>query len=40
MALEFVADEADDVQYVAIMPDVHLAADVCVGTVLATTRIV
>lgn len=29
---------ADDVWRVAVMPDVHLAADVCVGTVLATTR--
>jgi tRNA-splicing ligase RtcB len=25
-----------DVRHIAIMPDVHLAADVCVGTVLAT----
>src|SRR4051812_9986088 len=31
---------ADDVQYVAVMPDVHLAADVCVGTVLATSHLV
>ena len=31
---------ADDVQYVAVMPDVHLAADVCVGMVLATARLV
>src|SRR3954447_5722890 len=31
---------ADDVQHVAVMPDVHLAADVCVGTVLATSRLV
>ena len=27
---------ADDVRHVAVMPDVHLAEDVCVGTVLAT----
>lgn len=26
----------DDVQHVAVMPDVHLAKDVCVGTVIAT----
>jgi len=31
---------ARDVQYVAIMPDVHLAVDVCVGLVLATRRLV
>ena len=24
--------EADDVQHMAVMPDVHLAGDVCVGT--------
>lgn len=30
---------ADDVQRLAIMPDVHLARDVCVGTVLATSRL-
>src|SRR3954447_10988202 len=29
-----------DVRHVAVMPDVHLARDVCVGTVLATTRLV
>ena len=29
-----------DVAYVAVMPDVHLAREVCVGTVLATTRTV
>jgi tRNA-splicing ligase RtcB (3'-phosphate/5'-hydroxy nucleic acid ligase) len=29
---------AADVVRVAVMPDVHLAHDVCVGTVLATTR--
>ena len=27
---------SDDVRRVAVMPDVHLAADVCVGTVVAT----
>ena len=31
---------ADDVQQVAVMPDVHLASDVCVGVALATTRLV
>ena len=30
----------DDVQHVAVMPDVHLAEDVCVGTVIATTRLI
>jgi tRNA-splicing ligase RtcB (3'-phosphate/5'-hydroxy nucleic acid ligase) len=30
---------AEDVHRIAIMPDVHLAAGVCVGTVLATTRL-
>ena len=30
---------AEDVQRIAIMPDVHLAKDVCVGTVLATRRV-
>jgi tRNA-splicing ligase RtcB len=30
---------ADDVARVAVMPDVHLAKDVCVGTVLATRRL-
>jgi tRNA-splicing ligase RtcB len=30
---------AADVRRVAVMPDVHLAADVCVGTVLATGRL-
>ncbi|MEW5852197.1 MAG: RtcB family protein [Myxococcota bacterium] len=30
---------ADDVVQVAVMPDVHLAEDVCVGTVLATTHL-
>jgi tRNA-splicing ligase RtcB (3'-phosphate/5'-hydroxy nucleic acid ligase) len=31
---------ADDVQHIAIMPDVRLAADVCNGTVLATSRLI
>lgn len=31
---------ADDVCHLAIMPDVHLAADVCVGAVLATRDLV
>ena len=31
---------ADDVTYVAVMPDVHLASDVCVGTATATRRLV
>ena len=31
---------AADVRHVAVMPDVHLAVDVCVGTVLATDRLV
>lgn len=31
---------AEDVRRIAIMPDVHLAADVCVGTVLATSRLI
>lgn len=30
---------SEDVQYVAIMPDVHLAEDVCIGTVVATTHV-
>ncbi|SFI49120.1 RtcB family protein [Planctomicrobium piriforme] len=29
---------ADDVIYVALMPDVHLAAEVCVGSVVATRK--
>jgi tRNA-splicing ligase RtcB len=28
----------DDVRRIAVMPDVHLAADVCIGTVVATSR--
>ena len=30
---------ADDVVYVAVMPDVHLAVEVCVGTATATQRL-
>src|SRR5262245_39597453 len=31
---------SDDVTQVAVMPDVHLAEDVCVGTVVATTHLI
>jgi len=31
---------ADDVLHVAVMPDVHLARDVCVGTAMATRRLI
>lgn len=31
---------ADDVVHVAVMPDVHVANDVCVGTAMATRRLV
>jgi len=31
---------APDVQHVAVMPDVHLAADVCIGVVLATSHLI
>jgi tRNA-splicing ligase RtcB len=31
---------APDVLHVAVMPDVHLADDVCVGTVVATSRLI
>ena len=31
---------AQDVRHVAVLPDVHLASDVCVGTVMATHRLV
>src|SRR5438445_6361963 len=30
---------AEDVVHIAIMPDVHLAGDVCVGTAMATRRL-
>lgn len=32
--------QTDDVQYVAVMPDVHLAGEVCVGIVLATAELI
>jgi tRNA-splicing ligase RtcB len=32
--------QAEDVQAIAVMPDVHLAREVCVGTVLATANLV
>lgn len=32
--------EAEDVQHLAIMPDVHLANEVCVGAVVATRRLI
>lgn len=31
---------APDVQQVAVMPDVHLATDVCIGVVVATSRLI
>jgi len=31
---------ADDVRHVAIMPDVHLAGPVCIGTAIATTNLI
>jgi tRNA-splicing ligase RtcB len=31
---------ADDVAHVAVMPDVHLAAEVCVGVAVATRRLI
>lgn len=31
---------AQDVQRIAVMPDVHLANDICVGVVLATSRLI
>ena len=31
---------APDVQQVAVMPDVHLAADVCIGVVVATSHLI
>lgn len=39
LAIERLA-RADDVVQVAVMPDVHLAAGVCVGNVVATTRLI
>ena len=37
MALERLA-QTEDVQHVAVMPDVHLAKEVCTGTVIATQK--
>lgn len=34
------ARRADDVQYMAVMPDVHLASDVCNGCVMATCELI
>ena len=31
---------ARDVRHVAVMPDVHLAADVCVGVAIGTTHLI
>ena len=31
---------APDVQQIAVMPDVHLASDVCIGVVVATSRLI
>jgi tRNA-splicing ligase RtcB len=31
---------APDVQYLAVMPDVHLAADVCIGVAVATSALI
>ncbi|MCC7180516.1 MAG: RtcB family protein [Acidobacteria bacterium] len=31
---------APDVQQIAVMPDVHLATDVCIGVVVATSRLI
>ena len=31
---------ADDVRHIAVMPDVHLSGDVCVGVALATRRLI
>jgi tRNA-splicing ligase RtcB len=31
---------ASDVQHVAVMPDVHLAADVCIGVAIGTTHLI
>jgi len=32
--------QANDVEAIAVMPDAHLAGDVCIGTVLATRRLI
>src|SRR2546422_8117036 len=31
---------APDVQQIAVMPDVHLSADVCIGVVVATSHLI
>jgi tRNA-splicing ligase RtcB len=31
---------APDVQHVAVMPDVHLASDICIGVVIATSHLI
>lgn len=31
--------QADDIVHIAVLPDVHLAGDVCVGTAMATARL-
>ena len=31
---------APDVQQIAVMPDVHLAAEVCIGVVVATSNLI
>ena len=31
---------APDVQQIAVMPDVHLAAEVCIGVVVATSQLI
>src|SRR5215218_894521 len=31
---------APDVEQIAVMPDVHLATDVCIGVVVATSRLI
>jgi tRNA-splicing ligase RtcB (3'-phosphate/5'-hydroxy nucleic acid ligase) len=31
---------APDVQQLAVMPDVHLAAEVCIGVVMATSHLI
>src|SRR6266700_3817132 len=31
---------APDVQQIAVMPDVHLSADVCIGVVVATSSLI
>src|SRR5260370_19615483 len=31
---------APDVQQIAVMPDVHLSADVCIGVVVATSQLI